>query len=170
MLSAIFVVQGSEAVLDPEKLAARAKPVTDRVAPALQRIHPKMPTEPRAIIQANGAVQVTAGLLMLTPLRRPAAVALAASLVPTTLAAHAFWQVADPADRKRQRIQFLKNVGLLGGLMLAALDTEGRPGLRWRAGHLAHTTSDSVRRTARTTQSKAKIARRAAAMGRHLPG
>ena len=29
----------------------------------------------------------------------------------------------------------MKNLGLLGGLLLAAVDTEGRPGLRWRAGH-----------------------------------
>jgi putative oxidoreductase len=29
----------------------------------------------------------------------------------------------------------MKNVALLGGLALAAIDTEGRPGLAWRASH-----------------------------------
>ena len=67
-------------------------------------------------------------------LRRPAAVALAASLMPTTVAGHAFWAQETAADRSVALTHFLKNVGLFGGLMLAALDTGGKPGIRWRAG------------------------------------
>jgi hypothetical protein len=33
----------------------------------------------------------------------------------------------------QQRMQFLKNAAMAGGLILAALDTEGRPSVRWRA-------------------------------------
>ena len=60
---------------------------------------------------------------------------LAGSLIPTTIAGHPFWPVDSPAERRNQEIHFLKNLGLLGGLLLAAADTEGRPGLRWRASH-----------------------------------
>jgi hypothetical protein len=40
------------------------------------------------------------------------------SIVPTTFAGHRFWQVQDPESRLQQRMQFMKNLGLLGGLLL----------------------------------------------------
>jgi uncharacterized membrane protein YphA (DoxX/SURF4 family) len=49
---------------------------------------------------------------------------LAASLVPTTLAGHAFWTVDDPEQRKQQLAHFAKNLAILGGLILAALPPE----------------------------------------------
>ena len=75
------------------------------------------------------------------------------------LLAHAFWKEQDPEVRERQKVQFLKNLGLLGGLLLAAVDTEGKPGLAYRA-HLA---SDSAHRAVRTTRREARHAARAAA-------
>jgi hypothetical protein len=50
---------------------------------------------------------------------RLAALASAGSLVPTTLAGHAFWTLDDPAQRKQQQIQFTKNLAMLGGLLYA---------------------------------------------------
>lgn len=38
-----------------------------------------------------------------------------------TLIAHPFWQVADPMARFHERNTFLEHVGLIGGLMLAAI-------------------------------------------------
>jgi len=48
--------------------------------------------------------------------------ALAGSMIPTTLAGHAFWTVDDPTARKLQRIQFHKNMAMIGGLLFAVLD------------------------------------------------
>jgi uncharacterized membrane protein YphA (DoxX/SURF4 family) len=135
MLAAIFVSSGAKALVDPDPLVQVAKPVTDRIGPVLARLDRRAPTEARTLVRVNAAVQFVGGALLVTRLRRPAAVALAGSLVPTTLAAHSFWAEGEPAVRDQQRIQFVKNLGLLGGLMLAALDTQGRPSLRWRAGH-----------------------------------
>ena len=53
---------------------------------------------------------------------RLAALALAASLVPTTAAAHLYWTIEDPVARQQQKIQFWKNSGLMGGLLLTVLD------------------------------------------------
>lgn len=170
MLAAIFVSSGAEAVISPERLVPHAKQVTDHLAPLMERMDSRLPTDTRTLIQVNGAVQVVGGLLMLTPVRRAAAVVLAGSLVPTTLAGHPFWQYDDRTERTAHRVNFLKNVGLLGGLLLAAMDTAGKPGLRWRAGHMADSTGKSVRRMAHNTRAKADIARKAAAMGRHIPG
>src|SRR6478752_4000347 len=73
----------------------------------------------RAPVQFNGAVQVGAGItLALGILPRLSALLLAGSLVPTTLAGHRFWEEEEDAARAQQTIQFLKNLGMLGGLLL----------------------------------------------------
>ncbi len=41
-------------------------------------------------------------------------------LVPVTLMMHRFWDVADPAQAMMQQINFMKNLGLLGGALLIA--------------------------------------------------
>jgi uncharacterized membrane protein YphA (DoxX/SURF4 family) len=169
MLASVFVVSGVNAVRNPAKLALRAKKVTDQVGPKLQQIHPKMPTDAETLVRVNGAVHVVGGLAMLTPAKRLGAAALAVSLVPTTVAGHAYWEFEDPADRAQQRTHFYKNLGLLGGLILAAIDNDGKPSLSWRAHHAAGAAERSVRRAAQNTKSKARVARKSAAVARHLP-
>jgi putative oxidoreductase len=180
MLASVFVVSGVNAVKNPAKLALRAKKVTDQIGPTLQQIHPKIPTDAETLVRFNGAVHVVGGLAMLTPARRLGATVLAASMVPTTLAGHAYWEFEDPADRAQQRTHFLKNLGLMGGLILAALDNDGKPGLPWRARHAAGDAERSVRRAAgeaersvrraaHNTKSKARVARKSAAVARRLP-
>jgi uncharacterized membrane protein YphA (DoxX/SURF4 family) len=74
--------------------------------------------DPEILVQVNGAVQVGAGVLLaLGVLPRLSALALAASLVPTTAAGHRFWEEAEPAARAQQTIHFLKNAAMLGGLL-----------------------------------------------------
>ena len=98
-------------------------------------------------------------LLALGKLPRLASTVLAATLVPTTVAAHSFWQEQDPEVRAKQKVQFLKNLGLLGGLLLAAVDTEGKPGLAYRA----HMVNASAHRAARQTRREARHVAHAAA-------
>ena len=80
-----------------------------------------------------GSKIVAGTMLAFGKFPRLASTALAASLVPTTLAGHRFWEEDDPEVRAQQQIHFLKNVGLLGGLLIAAADTHGKPSLGWRA-------------------------------------
>ncbi|WBB65820.1 DoxX family protein [Micromonospora sp. WMMD812] len=171
MLSGIFVFSGYRNFMDPGRLAPSAKPITDRVTPLLERANPRIPTDTETLIRANAAVQVGAGLMLATGrLTRPAALVLAGTLVPVTLAGHPFWQNDDPVMRNNNRVHFLKNVGLFGGLLLAAADTEGRPGLRWRAGHRIGHSRRSMRRAVRTARRETRIAVRSAATARRLPG
>jgi uncharacterized membrane protein YphA (DoxX/SURF4 family) len=169
MLASVFVASGARALANPDPLVPIAKPLTDRLAPTLRRIHRKIPTDTRALVQVNAAVELVAGLALATPWRRPAAAMLAGSLIPTTLAGHRFWEHEDPAQRRAQQVQFMKNLGLLGGLLLAAFDTEGRPGLRWRTGHAVHDANRSLHRGARQSRQKVRLAMRAAEVGRRLP-
>jgi uncharacterized membrane protein YphA (DoxX/SURF4 family) len=130
LLSAIFVSGGLDALQHPESKVKLAEPVA---LPIAQQV-PILPEDPVKLVQINGAVQVVAGsLLALGKFRRLAALALIGSIIPTTYAGHRFWEEEDEATRAQQRIHFLKNLGLLGGLILAAVDTEGQPSLGWRA-------------------------------------
>lgn len=39
-------------------------------------------------------------------------------LIPTTIVMHAFWKETDPSAKMMERIQFMKNVGFIGALLL----------------------------------------------------
>jgi putative oxidoreductase len=157
LLATSFISGGIRAMLHPDASVPAATPLVDRLAPHLKRIAPWAPTDPASLVRVNAGVQVAGGLLLASG-RAPrlAAAALAAALVPRTLADNAFWRADDPAERRAQRGEFLKSLGLLGGLLLAAVDTEGRPGLRWRAGHaadrVAKQAGDSLGDARRTTR------------------
>lgn len=74
--------------------------------------------DPEAAVRANGVAMAVGGAaLVLDVFPRLAALGLAASLVPTTIAGHPFWDDDDPAARAANRIQLLKNAGLVGGLL-----------------------------------------------------
>ncbi|GAB3854441.1 DoxX family protein [Micromonospora andamanensis] len=171
MLSGIFVVSGARNFANPGRLVPTAKPVTDRVTPLLERADPRIPTDTETLIRANSAVQFGAGLMLATGrFTRPAALVLAGTLIPVTLAGHPFWRNDDPVAKNNNQVHFLKNLGLFGGLLLAAADTEGKPGLRWRAGHRIGHSRRSVRRAVRTARREARIAMRSASTARRLPG
>lgn len=147
LLASMFVAGGIDAVRRPEP----KEPVADRVAPRVAGPL-GLPCDTVQLVKINGAVQVGAGLLLATGrVPRLAATALAATLVPTTLAGHRFWEEDDDAARAGQKIHFLKNLSMLGGLILAAADTEGRPSLAWRA----HRVAERAQRSAQQVQRSA---------------
>jgi uncharacterized membrane protein YphA (DoxX/SURF4 family) len=131
LLSSVFIAGGLDSLRNPGSKASAAAGVAPSVAAHIPGI-PEDDTE--QLVKINGAVQVGAGaLLAMGRLPRLSAFALALSLVPTTAAGHRFWEETDPGARAAQQIHFLKNMSLLGGLLIAAVDLEGRPGLAYRA-------------------------------------
>jgi putative oxidoreductase len=100
----------------------------DQAAPVLATMRQwgaPLPEDDEIIVRGNAAVQVVAGaMLALGIAPRLSALALAGSLIPTTLAGHSYWDVEDEAARKQQRIQFHKNMAMIGGLLFAAMDEE----------------------------------------------
>lgn len=146
MLASMFVAGGIDTLRDPDPRVKKAEPIVARIADILPDGAPK---DVGTLVRIDAAVKVGAGLLLASGRApRVAAAVLAGSLLPTTVAGHPFWQHEDPAERSSQRIHFLKNVSMLGGLLITAADTEGNPSLGWRARHLrrkasrrAHTAS-----------------------------
>jgi putative oxidoreductase len=147
MLSAMFISGGINALKNPSMLAKRAEPVTERLEPVVEKATSSLPIAltPEQLVMVNGVVHVTCGAMLATgKMPRLAALVLAASMVPTTLGGHRFWEEADPVTRAAQRNHFLKNVSMTGGLLLASVDTEGKPSVAWRAKRQARHARDVV--------------------------
>lgn len=134
LLASVFISGGTDALLKPAKRAEQARPVVER----LHGLVPALPEDPETAVRVNGAIHVAVGLALATGrLPRLSALVLAATLVPTTLGGHRFWEQKDRDTRHQQRVHFTKNVAILGGLLLAATDRGGAPSLAWRARHAA---------------------------------
>ncbi|GER83568.1 MAG: DoxX family protein [Thermogemmatispora sp.] len=112
LLAVIFIKGGADAFLNPGGRPARVARFG-------------VPQPERAVV-LNGATMVVAGsALALGWFPRLAAAVLLASLVPTTIVGHPFWQERDPQTHQAQQTQFFKNLGLMGGLLLVLLEESG---------------------------------------------
>ena len=165
MLAAPFVVLGFEALKDPGKRPEIAQPVIDKITEAADRTLPvKLPKDPEVWVRVNGGVMTGAGALYgLGRLPRLSALLLAASTVPTTMAGHRFWEYDEPAQRSQQKIHFLKNLGLVGALLIAAVDTEGKPSVGWRARRAAGKATEATEKQLAKAQKQAEKVQKEAA-------
>jgi putative oxidoreductase len=160
LLAAPFVLSGLDNLRHAKEKAHIAEPLVQ----TLSTRFPRFPADPVAVTRYDAAAKVVGGLALAAGiLPRPAALGLAVNLVPTTLAGHRFWAEEDPTRRAFHRVQFMKNAGLLGGLLLMATDTGGRPSLAWRAHRLPrvvrHTARDLRRDTRTAVRSRVSAAR-----------
>jgi putative oxidoreductase len=104
LLSAIFISGGVDALRQP---APQASMIQDTGIP-----------EPRVAVRVNGGAMVLGGAALALGVKpKLAALLLIGSLVPTTLAGHRFWSQDSAQATKQQQTQFVKNLGLLGGLV-----------------------------------------------------
>ena len=150
MLASIFIAEGIDSLLHPDTKAPAAEAV---VRPLAEQV-PVVPDQVEQAVRLNGAVQLVAGsLLAIGRFPRLSAAALAASLIPTSYAGHRFWESDDKQERAQQKIHFLKNVTILGGLLIAAGDTAGNPSVAWRSRHAAKTVKREAALTAKSVQA-----------------
>jgi uncharacterized membrane protein YphA (DoxX/SURF4 family) len=104
-----------------------------------------VPADARTFAQITAAVQVGGGILLATgKMPRLASAALALTVLPANLGAHMFWNETDPQRKAEKRQALLTDLSLLGGLMIAAADTEGKPSLGWRGRRAAERLSERV--------------------------
>jgi uncharacterized membrane protein YphA (DoxX/SURF4 family) len=137
LLASTFITRGIDALQHPGPRIPAAQKFSGAVAEPLG-----MPQDPELLVRINGAVMAGAGtLLALGKMPRLAGAALVISLVPATVFEHRFWEESDPEVKAAEKKQFFGNLGLLGGVLLATLDTAGAPGLAWRTRNAAHIAS-----------------------------
>jgi uncharacterized membrane protein YphA (DoxX/SURF4 family) len=136
MLASYFVTNGVKALRHPEDFVADAQPLADKVLPLLASALPAeargyLPEDTAGFVKCNGILQIVGGLSLATGLgRRVGAGVLALTMVPHVLVANPL--KAKGAERTVVGAQLNKNLALLGGVLLAAQDTEGKPNIAWR--------------------------------------
>jgi uncharacterized membrane protein YphA (DoxX/SURF4 family) len=148
LLAGIFIAGGIAALRDPKNHAQQVAPALEPVVDKVAGMSPlEQAPSTTTLVKVDAGVKIGAGVLLATgKAPRLAASALAATVVPTTVFGHRFWEITDPDQRANEQAHFLKNLALLGGLLLAAADTEGKPSLAWRA-----------KRAGKTSQATAEL-------------
>ena len=164
LLAAPFVYGGISTLRKPQDRVPGAAPVVEKIAATADKQLPvQVPRDVQQWVQADAAIKVAAGsLFALNKFPRLTALVLSASIVPTTLAGHRFWEHQDPTERFGQISNFLKNAGLLGGLLLAAVDTEGKPSVGYRARRAAKKAAASTEKSFEQASKRAAKAQKRA--------
>jgi uncharacterized membrane protein YphA (DoxX/SURF4 family) len=145
MLSAVFISRGVDALRSPKPAADAARPTLEGLSKLPDPVGTNIPSNAETVARVNAAVQIGGGLLLATgKLPRVASAALALTVVPGSLGGHTFWNKSDPQRKADERRAFLTDVSLIGGLIIAAVDTEGKPSLGWRGRRAAQKVSEAV--------------------------
>lgn len=131
LLASAFIVDGVDALRHTDEHAARAQPFAPTLARVSEKV-PGLPSDTRSLTRLIGAVQVGAGVLLATGKSpRVAAAALAVVTIPTAVVRHPVRSTSGE-ERRRNLVGLLRDGALLGGLIFAAEDRQGRPSLGWR--------------------------------------
>ncbi|CAM4017567.1 hypothetical protein MYSE111917_05815 [Mycobacterium senriense] len=145
LLSVAFIGQGVNSLLNPKSAAEAAAPAVDGLQALPDAVSSSIPSDPETVAQITAAVQIGGGLLLATgKLPRIASAALAVTVLPANLGTHSFWNESDPVAKAQKRQQFLTDLSLLGGLLIASADTAGKPSLGWRGRRAAERLSERV--------------------------
>jgi uncharacterized membrane protein YphA (DoxX/SURF4 family) len=145
MLASSFILAGLDRLRHANQTASQLSPVLSQAVALLP-----FQTDEKTLARALGGAQLGAGVLLAAgKLSRIASLVLA---LTSTLNAVVEYRTADAStadERAHRRTQLVKNLSLSGGVLLAAVDTAGKPGLAWRAEHLASAGKKNTRKQLR---------------------
>ena len=160
LLASSFIIGSAQVLKDPRAAAEGLRHYTDKLVPMAQSRGLPLPNDPATLARLAAAVQLSAaGALAMGKAPRISAAVLTATLVPSVVTNNPLKSDADAATKSRNVAETAKQASLVGGLILATVDTEGRPGLAWRA---RRATADA-KRQARHLAKEAKLETRLAA-------
>lgn len=153
-----FVAQGAKNVFNPGPATEKLAPTIDRVVGTARSVLPdeiasRLPQTAPTWVRLSGAAQVLAGLgYTLGVARRPSAAVLAVTTGLTLPSAVSGLR----HDGVSKGLDELLTVGaLFGAAVLGTQDTEGRPGLAWRARSGARDAVERVQDA--TSQAVSKV-------------
>lgn len=136
MLASAYIGNGVARVRNPEAAASSVEPVV-----ALLKKRFDINVDPSLVARASGVAQVTAGsLLAIGKLPR-----LSSAILVSTYLLEVVGQQLNSNTRSKDGV--LAKTAILGGALLASVDTAGKPGLTWRAQHAAGNLWRDVERT-----------------------
>ena len=181
MLATWFVVEGIDACRRPAPQVGRVRAAWRGLASRADLPQPPPDETLRTVVRLHGAATAVAGLLLaLGKAPRLAACSLAVLTIPLAVldAPGRRTATATPAPvGERPARALIRDLSLIGGAALAALDKEGHPSLGWRMQH-AHVDRDAELRARRAVAVARKEARTIARQTRsavrtvkaHAPG
>jgi uncharacterized membrane protein YphA (DoxX/SURF4 family) len=120
LLGAAFISSGLEALQGIDRRSSRAEAYGI--------------SSPVTVSRSVAGTQIGGGLLLaLNRMPRLSALVLALTVLPEAATGHDFWTEKDTDVKRAQRSLFARDLGLLGGLLIAALETGGRESVPHRA-------------------------------------
>ena len=131
LFAAVFVADGVDVLRHPGPHTARAQTAWRRLGERTE-VPPLDAGQVRTIVRAHGAATAVAGLMLATgKAPRVAGLLLAALTLPLVVADRL---VGEDSTGKARRT-LVERLSMVGGALLAAADTEGRPSMGWRVQH-----------------------------------
>jgi uncharacterized membrane protein YphA (DoxX/SURF4 family) len=128
LLGLTFVAAGVEALRESDRRRQQARALSGSLGLG----------DPATVTNAVAGTQIGAGFLLATGrFPRLSALALALTVVPDAATGHAFWAEQDKQQKQMQRNLFVRDLGLLGGLLVSVADTGGRESVPQRAARTA---------------------------------
>ena len=143
LLASWFIYGGVRGALEPQARTAAAEPI---VGPLLKDAGIEVPVETLVRVH-SAATAATAAVLAISKTPRTAGVALTGLAAVTVATSAPFWRLPEGEERDAALDQFLKNLSLVGGAMLAA--------------NVGHTAGHIKRKKAHKAKAKAKAAKAA---------
>ncbi|WP_074414947.1 DoxX family protein [Mycolicibacterium fortuitum] len=145
MLSATFISRGVDTLRDPSASTESARRTLGTLSALPGPVGSDVQANAATVARATAVVQIAGGLLLAAG-RAPrlTAAALAVTMIPGSIGSQAFSKDAEPQQAADRRREFLTDMSLLGGLIIAAADTAGKPSLAWRGRRAARQVSASV--------------------------
>jgi len=156
LLAAPFIFEGVRTALRPEREIDVYPQAFEAVDSALAKTSAPGFVDVRALIRASGAVAAGAGIMYATN-RCPRAAA--ATLLVTTSVGWAgrrrVWELR--GQERVQEIQsILSDAGLLGGVLLAVVDHDGRPSLGYQMNQFVERSQKKAQQKQRELGKKAE--------------
>ena len=165
LLASVYIADGVKTVTNSSEYANDAERVVETIKSVLPSQYAQyIPSDPETVAKINGGLKIGAGsTFALGKAPRLSAGLLAVSTVGTLLGRNAFWEAKNEDDKQRRRNGAMTNVALLGGVLLASADTEGKPGLAWRAQDAAKRGKKNVQQALPTQSETDKAKKKASA-------
>lgn len=150
MLAAGYISNGVDRLRRPEAAAASIGPLLN-----LARKRIDVPIDAPTLARATGAAQVAAGsMLAIGRFPRVSATILVGTYLLDSVGEQIAADKATSKEDKRARTErTLIRTSMLGGALLASVDTAGKPGLWWRTQHAAEDLWSSVEDTSKQAMS-----------------
>lgn len=146
LLAAPFIIEGIDAAVRP---ARHVETITEDRSGAISAARSVLQTlgvpasvidaalqDPTVLVRVSGGVTALAGIALARGKRaRLAGVFLASLAVKTAVARYPVWAAEDAEERAEMISALLNRAAVVGGLLVAAADRDGKPSLGWRLEH-----------------------------------